>query len=189
MLNLAIFGPPGCGKGTQSDFLIQKYGLIHISMGDLLRNEITEKTDIGLKAKSIIDQGLLVGDDLVTQLIERRIEKGAEKGFLFDGFPRTTLQCYILDGILANNNTSLKALINLETPEVILIQRLLERAKISGRSDDNEETIIRRLQEFKEKTLPVIDYYKKRNKVYNINGVGTIPEIEQKVQKQLESII
>lgn len=189
MLNIALFGPPGCGKGTQSKILVDKYGLSYISTGDLLRKEIAAMSDLGLKAKSIIDQGCLVGDDLIVRLIEKHLTNDHSHGILFDGFPRTYVQCYILDGILADMDTSLTVLLNLEVPENILMQRMLERSKISGRSDDNEAVIKMRFKEYQEKTLPVVEFYQRLNKVYTINGVGTIDEISQRIQKVITDVV
>ncbi|MDD4847776.1 MAG: adenylate kinase [Bacteroidales bacterium] len=188
MLNIALFGPPGCGKGTQSKMLVEKYGLTYISTGDLLRKEIAANTELGIKAKIIIDKGGLVGDDLVVKLIEKHVENNHAQGILFDGFPRTHVQCYILDGILADMKSSLTVMINLEVPENILMQRMLERSKISGRSDDNETVIKMRFKEYQEKTLPVVEFYQRQNKVHTINGVGTVEEIAQRIQNVIESI-
>lgn len=188
MLNIALFGPPGCGKGTQSKILIEKFGLTYISTGDLLRTEIAAQSDLGLKAKSIIDKGGLVGDDLVVKLIEKHVESDHKHGILFDGFPRTHVQCYILDGILADMNSTLSAMINLIVPEDILMKRMLERAKISGRSDDHEEVIKMRFKEYQDKTLPVVEFYQRQNKVYSVDGVGTIEEIAERIDKIIKEL-
>jgi len=182
MLNLALFGPPGAGKGTQSKLLIEKYNLVYISTGDILRQEISEKTDLGLQAKAIIDKGRLVSEDLIVQIIEKRISMNPHaKGILFDGFPRTVVQAYILEGLLLRLNTSLDCMISLEVPNEELLKRMLERAKTSGRSDDNEEVIRYRLQEYENKTLPVSEFYHEREKFYPINGVGTIDDIFDRI--------
>ena len=182
MLNLALFGPPGAGKGTQSKLLIEKYNLVYISTGDILRQEISEKTDLGLQAKAIIDKGRLVSEDIIVQIIEKRISMNPHvKGILFDGFPRTVVQAYILEGLLLRLNTSLDCMISLEVPNEELLKRMLERAKTSGRSDDNEEVIRYRLQEYENKTLPVSEFYHEREKFYPINGVGTIDDIFDRI--------
>lgn len=178
MLNIALFGPPGAGKGTQSKKLVEKYNLTYISTGDILRQEIAEGTQLGLKAKSIIDQGGLVSDEIIVQIIERRILMDSEtNGILFDGFPRTTVQAYILEGLLQNLNTSLSCMLSLEVPKEELMRRMLERSKISGRSDDTNEVIQRRLEEYENKTVPVIDFYREKRKYFPINGVGNMDEI------------
>lgn len=182
MLNLALFGPPGAGKGTQSKLLIEKYNLVYISTGDILRQEISEKTDLGNQAKSIIDKGGLVSEDLIVQIIEKRVSMNPHaKGILFDGFPRTVVQAYILEGFLLRLNTSLHCMISLEVPKDQLLHRMLERAKTSGRSDDNEEIIKVRLLEYENKTLPVSEFYSERNKFYPINGVGSIDDIFERI--------
>lgn len=178
MLNIALFGPPGAGKGTQSAQLIEKYNLAYISTGDLLRHEIAEGTELGKKAKDTIDRGQLVSDELIVQLIEKRIVASTDKnGILFDGFPRTMVQAYILEGLLLKLNTSLACMLSLEVPQEELVNRLLERGKVSGRSDDTAEVIQYRLKEYENKTMPVIEFYKDREKYIPINGVGKIDEV------------
>jgi len=187
MLNIALFGPPGAGKGTQSKKLLEKYNLTYISTGDMLRSEISEGSDLGMKAKSIIEQGGLVDDELIIQLIEKKIKTNPQsKGILFDGFPRTTVQAYILEGLMLKLNTSLNCMISLEVPEDELIRRLLLRAKVSGRSDDNLEVIKNRLREYENKTKPVADFYAKKNKYYPLNGVGDIDAIFEKIVDVVE---
>jgi len=159
MLNIALFGPPGAGKGTQSEFLIKKYNLFYISTGELLRKEIVNQTKLGLEAKSVISAGGLVSDEIIVQIIENTITGNPNsRGFLFDGFPRTYIQAYILEGLMIKLNTSLNCLISLEVPEEISVKRLLERGKLSGRSDDNEAVIRNRLKEYREKTLPILQF-------------------------------
>ncbi len=187
MLNIALFGPPGAGKGTQSKKLLEKYNLTYISTGDMLRSEISEGSELGMKAKSIIEQGGLVDDELIIQLIEKKIKTNPQsKGILFDGFPRTTVQAYILEGLMLKLNTSLNCMISLEVPEDELIRRLLLRAKVSGRSDDNLEVIKNRLREYENKTKPVADFYAKKNKYYPLNGVGDIDAIFEKIVDVVE---
>jgi len=192
MLNIALFGPPGAGKGTQSDWLIKKYNLTYISTGEILRDEIAEGTPLGIQAKNIIEKGGLVSDELIVQIIENRITKKTDtNGFLFDGFPRTTVQCYILDGLLMNMNTSLTCMLSLEVPDDELIRRLQSRAKISNRKDDNDDVIQYRLAEYYAKTVPVAKYYQDKGVCYNIDGTGTIEEVQARldaaVQKSLEN--
>ena len=178
MLNIALFGPPGAGKGTQSALLIEKYNLAYISTGDLLRHEISEGTELGKKAKDTIDRGELVSDEMIVQLIEKRIVSSTDKnGILFDGFPRTMVQAYILEGLLLKLNTSLACMLSLEVPREELIERLLERGKSSGRSDDNAEVIEFRLEEYNNKTKPVAEFYQDRDKYIPINGVGKIDDV------------
>ncbi len=190
MLNIALFGPPGAGKGTQSQMLLEKYNLDYISTGDLLRQEISEETAIGLKVKDLIAKGELVSDEIIVELIEKKITANVDKnGFLFDGFPRTLVQAYILDGLLLKLNTSLSCLLSLEVPDDELVRRLIERGKNSGRSDDNMEVIQNRLREYNEKTAPVLDYYTERGLCCPINGLGDIQEIFGKLCEAIEKTL
>lgn len=178
MLNIALFGPPGAGKGTQSKMLLEKYNLTYISTGDMLRNEIAEGSKLGMMAKSVIEKGGLVSDEIIVQLIEKRIiENGKSPGILFDGFPRTTVQAYILEGLLLRLKSSLTCMISLEVPREELIARMVERAKISGRSDDTEEIFRFRLQEYDDKTKPVADFYMAKGKYVSVQGTGKINDI------------
>ena len=178
MLNIALFGPPGAGKGTQSMLLLEKYNLTYISTGDILRAEIKAKSELGIEAKKLIDKGNLVPDELIIQIIEKRIIENADSnGFLFDGFPRTMVQAYILEALLLKINATLNCMLCLDVPEDELMRRLLERGKISGRSDDNEEVIKSRLVEYNTKTFPVIDFYKARDQYIPIDGTGTVEEV------------
>lgn len=187
MLNIALFGPPGAGKGTQSQMLIEKYNLAYISTGDLLRQEISEGTKLGLEVKDLISRGGLVSDEMMVELIEKKITTSTDKnGILFDGFPRTLVQSYILDGLLLKLNTGLSCMLSLEVPDDELTRRLIERGKVSGRADDTEDVIKFRLQEYKNKTAPVIGYYEERNLYVPINGVGPIPEIFDKLSHAIE---
>lgn len=167
MLNLVLFGPPGAGKGTQSEKLIDKYKLVHLSTGDLLRSEIKAGTELGLKAKSLMDQGLLVPDEVVIGMIDNKLKENKEAaGFIFDGFPRTVKQAEALDTLLVENGTSISAMVALEVEAEELTRRLLERGKTSGRPDDqNEELIRKRVQEYNDKTLPVANYYQSQGKI------------------------
>ena len=171
MLNIALFGPPGAGKGTQSEFLIKEYNLFYISTGDILRSEIANETKLGLEAKTIIASGGLVSDEIIVQIIEKTIINNPfSKGFLFDGFPRTYMQAYILEGLMIKLNTSLNCLISISLEEKKSIDRLLNRGKTSGRSDDNEKVIRNRLKEYYDKTIPVLQYYKDKelSKYWNL---------------------
>ncbi len=184
MLNIALFGPPGAGKGTQSEFLVKKYNLFYISTGDLLRKELAAETKLGKQAKDIIARGGLVSDEIIVQIIEKTIKSNSDaNGFLFDGFPRTYIQAYILEGLMIKLNSNLDCLISIEVPEEESIKRLLNRGKTSGRSDDNETVIRNRLKEYKEKTLPVLNFYKERNMYYAVNGMQSIPEVTEDIEK------
>ena len=177
MLNIALFGPPGAGKGTQSVELIKKYNLGYIATGDMLREEIAEGSALGHKAKDIIEKGGLAPDEIIVQIIEKKIETNHDlNGFLFDGFPRTFVQAYILEGLLLKMHTSLTSLLSIEVPRDESVKRLLSRGETSGRSDDNAEVINYRLQEYEEKTLPVLEFYKDRGKFVAIDGMQTIDE-------------
>ena len=179
MLNIVLFGPPGAGKGTQSENLIQKYGLIHLSTGDLLRSEIARGTDLGKKAKEIMDRGELVGDDIVIGMIESKLDQNPHaKGFIFDGFPRTTGQAVALDDLLQKKGTGISGMLALEVNDVELVKRLLIRGQASGRPDDrNEEIIQRRIEEYNTKTLPLKNYYNEQGKFHSIHGIGSIEDI------------
>jgi adenylate kinase len=192
MLNIALFGPPGAGKGTQSDWLIKKYNLTYISTGEILREEIAAGTPLGLQAKDTIEKGGLVSDELIVQIIENRITKKTDtNGFLFDGFPRTTVQCYIIDGLLMNMNTSLTCVLSLEVPDDELVKRLKSRGQSGNRKDDNDEVIKYRLEEYYSKTVPVAKYYTDKGICYPINGTGSLEEVQERlhiaVQKSLEN--
>jgi adenylate kinase len=178
MFNLILFGPPGSGKGTQSEKIVEKFGLIHLSTGNLLRQEIAEKTALGLEAKNFIDKGQLVPDEVVIAMISSCIEKHHEaKGFLFDGFPRTVAQAEALDKLLSLKKTSITKVIALDVIEEELIKRLLKRAETSGRTDDTEEVIRKRFAVYKDETEPVADHYKQQEKFDMITGIGTVDEI------------
>jgi adenylate kinase len=180
MLKLVLFGPPGAGKGTQSQNLIEKYGLIHLSTGDLLRGEISQGTVLGLEAKKLMDQGVLVPDEVVIGMISNKLDANKHaKGFIFDGFPRTVAQAIALDELLkTKDNSSISGMIALEVNDHELEHRLLLRGKDSGRPDDaNPEVIRKRIKEYNDKTAPVADFYKAQNKFTSINGIGSISEI------------
>jgi adenylate kinase len=189
MFNLILFGPPGSGKGTQSEKIIEKYGLIHLSTGDLLRSEIAKQTPLGLEAKKLMDKGHLVPDEVVVGMISSALDTNSgAKGFLFDGFPRTASQAESLDKLLALKNAPISVMLALDVSEVELIKRILKRGESSGRSDDSNETIIAaRVAEYKNKTEAVADYYRQTDKVVMIPGEGSIDEIFERLSKEIES--
>ena len=187
MLNIALFGPPGAGKGTQSALLMEKYNLNYIATGDILRKEIAEGSPLGKEADQIISKGGLVSDELIIQIIEEHLKKHqSSAGFLFDGFPRTYIQAYILDGLLSKIHTSLTCLISLDVDKEESMKRLLERAKTSGRSDDNREVIYNRLKEYDEKTLPVLNFYDEAGIHAPVNGMGTIENVFSRIVEQMD---
>ncbi|SHF03871.1 adenylate kinase [Mariniphaga anaerophila] len=190
MLNLVIFGPPGAGKGTQAEFLIDSFELIHLSTGDLLRSEIAAGSKLGLEAKAFMDKGELVPDAVVIGMIKSKLEANKNaKGFIFDGFPRTVEQADALDKLLNTNNTPISGMLSLEVEKQELIERLLSRGKVSGRSDDQDQSIVEnRISVYKEKTSPLIEYYKKQGKHFGINGMGTIEEIADRLKKTVSSL-
>lgn len=179
MFNMILFGPPGSGKGTQSEKLIARYGFKHLSTGDILRSEIARKTPLGLEAKSLMDKGQLVPDEVVIGMISTALESNPDvPGFLFDGFPRTTAQAEALDKLLELNKTSIGVVVALQVPEDELITRMVNRARTSGRSDDADENVQRnRLEIYKRDTLPVANHYRKADKVVELNGVGSVDDI------------
>ncbi len=182
MLNLILFGPPGAGKGTQSDLLMKQYNLTYISTGEALRNELKANTPLGQQARKIIESGGLVDDEIIVQIIGNAIhaEKSSD-GFLFDGFPRTYVQAYILDGLFTGLQTSLSKIIIMDISDEECTKRLLQRAREQDRSDDNEAIIKRRLQEYHEKTLPLLEFYKDTDKLVKVNGMGTTDEVFERI--------
>jgi len=189
MFNLILFGPPGSGKGTQSEKLIEKYGWIHLSTGDLLRKEIANATQLGLEAKAFIDKGQLVPDEVVIGMIGSALDANpAAQGFLFDGFPRTVAQAEALDALLAEKSSEITLVLALEVGQEELVARLLNRGKTSSRSDDRDENIIRkRLMEYENKTAIVADYYAKFDKVSKVKGEGSIDDIFQSLCAEIEA--
>ena len=179
MFNLILFGPPGSGKGTQSEKLVEKYRLIHLSTGNLLREEISNRTPLGLEAKNFMDKGQLVPDEVVIGMIDSSLEHHKEApGFLFDGFPRTTAQAEALDKLLSLKKTEIALLIALEVSEAELVKRLLNRGKTSGRSDDTNETVIhQRFSVYRNETARIANHYKKLKKFQTIKGEGSVEEI------------
>lgn len=178
-MNIVLFGPPGAGKGTQSENLINKYGLVHLSTGDILRSEIARGTDLGRKAKEIMDRGELVSDDIVIGMIESKLDDNSHaKGFIFDGFPRTVAQAVALDDLLQKKGTGISGMLALEVNDDELLKRLLIRGQESGRPDDrNEDVIRRRIDEYNNKTLPLKNYYNEQGKFHSIYGIGSIDDI------------
>ncbi|MBT8258443.1 MAG: adenylate kinase [Bacteroidia bacterium] len=189
MTNLVLFGPPGAGKGTQADFLKKKYNLVHISTGDVFRFNIKNETALGMLAKSYMDKGELVPDQVTIDMLNAEVEKNADaNGFIFDGFPRTTAQAEALDQLMHTKDSEITAMIALEVDDDILVKRLLERGKTSGRADDANEGVIRnRIREYYDKTAVLKDYYSGQNKYFGIDGVGSIEEITVRVSALINS--
>jgi adenylate kinase len=188
MLNLVLFGPPGAGKGTQSLKLIEKFKLVHLSTGDILRSEVAAKTALGNEARKLMDQGLLVPDEVVIGMIESKVDANRNaKGFIFDGFPRTTEQAQALDRLLERKNAQISMMLALEVDDEELIKRLLNRGKDSGRPDDmNEEVIRKRIHEYNSKTAPLKSYYNEQGKFHGVRGVGSIDEIFSRLVSVIE---
>jgi adenylate kinase len=188
MFNIILFGPPGSGKGTQSEKLIEAYGLIHLSTGDILRREIAAATPLGLEAKSLMDKGHLVPDDVVVGMISSALDSNPKaKGFLFDGFPRTEAQSIALDKLLAEKNTEIGVVLALDVSSEELVKRLLQRGLTSGRSDDTNETIIsNRIVEYQTKTTVVANYYSKFDKVVHVKGEGTVDDIFSALSSEID---
>ena len=191
MVNLILFGKPGSGKGTQAEFVKRKYDLVHISTGDLFRNNISNNTDLGLLAKSYMDKGDLVPDEVTIKMLEAEVNKHPNaNGFIFDGFPRTTIQAEILDQFLSTLKLSISMTIALEVDENLLIDRLINRGKDSGRADDQDRSKIQnRFEEYNNKTYPLINYYKNQNKFFEVNGVGDINEISSRIFNTIDNKI
>ena len=178
MLNIVIFGAPGSGKGTQSERIVEKYGINHISTGDVLRAEIKNGTELGKTAKGYIDQGQLIPDELMIDILASVFDSFEDsKGVIFDGFPRTIAQAEALKKMLAERGQDVTVMVDLEVPEDELMTRLINRGKDSGRADDNEETIKKRLHVYHSQTAPLIDWYKNEKKYQHINGLGTMDGI------------
>ena len=190
MFNLVLFGPPGSGKGTQSENIVKSYQLQHISTGDLLRDEVTRQTPLGTEAKKYMDQGMLVPDEVVIGMISGKIDDMPEaRGFIFDGFPRTRTQAEALDKLLEFKNTQIHLVLALEVPEPELIKRLVGRGVTSGRSDDTEEVITKRIKEYHSKTQPVASYYNAHGKLENIMGNHTIDETFKSLAKHINKYL
>ena len=191
MLNIIICGAPGCGKGTQSDLIVKKYSLTHLSTGDLLRKEIAEKSELGIIADSYISKGELVPDAMIIDILSKHVENQHDEsnGIILDGFPRTVAQAEALKVMLKNLDKEISVLVDLRVTENELIDRLLIRGKTSGRSDDNIETIKKRLDVYHKLTEPVNDFYKSRSSYTPINGMGTIEEIFGRISEVIDSIL
>lgn len=190
LLNIVLFGPPGAGKGTQSEKIIARYQLTHISTGDLFRKHLGEGTDLGLKAQKYMDEGKLVPDEIVIGMVDEKIKHSKEtRGFIFDGFPRTVKQAKALDRLLESNHSKIAVMLSLEVPEEELKTRLRIRGRTSGRSDDqNDEKIQTRIVEYRQKTLPVATYYSQQEKLVKIKGVGAIDEIFNSISEILDPL-
>ncbi|MFC2129366.1 adenylate kinase [Bacteroidota bacterium] len=187
MLNIVLFGPPGSGKGTQAEKLIEKYNLIHISTGDLLRSEVEAQTDLGMQAKAIMDKGELVSDEIVTGMIQKKLAANKNApGFIFDGFPRTVEQARELRNTLVDHRTKVNMVISLQVEREELMARLLKRGEETGRSDDNEETISNRIDVYERQTIPVTYYYDKTRIHHPIDGLGKIDEIFKRIVDVVE---
>ena len=191
MLNLVLFGPPGAGKGTQAARLVEKYHLVHLSTGDIFRSNIKEGTDLGQLAKSYIDKGALVPDEVTIGMLEAEVNSNSNaKGFIFDGFPRTAAQAQALDAFLSSKGTEVSSMLALEVDENELITRLLERGKSSGRADDQDAGIIKnRIQVYENETAVLKTYYANQNKFFGIEGVGSIESITLGLCKAIDTLV
>lgn len=190
MINIVLFGKPGAGKGTQADFLKEKYNLVHLSTGDIFRFNIKNDTELGQLAKTYMDKGDLVPDEVTIKMLQSEVDKNPQaNGFLFDGFPRTIAQAEALDAFLSSKNQEITATVALDADDEILVQRLLERGKTSGRPDDQDEEKIRnRYEEYNQKTAPLMDYYKGQNKFKAVNGIGSIAEVTERLSVVIDSL-
>ena len=190
MLNVIIFGAPGTGKGTQSQNIIEKYQLVHLSTGDILREEIKNGSPVGLAAKKYIDDGLLVPDSVIFDLLFDRTSKNTNsKGFIFDGFPRNNVQAEILDQKLAEMQTPISLVLYLDVTEEELFKRILLRAQISGRADDTAAVIKKRIEVYTQQTQPLLDYYRQQGKLIPIAGMGTIEEVFALIEKEIDGYL
>ena len=189
MLNIVIFGAPGSGKGTQSERIVEKYGINHISTGDVLRAEIKNGTELGKTAKGHIDQGQLIPDELMIDILASVFDSFKDsKGVIFDGFPRTIAQAEALKKMLAERGQDVSVMVDLDVPEEELMVRLIKRGKDSGRADDNEETIKKRLHVYHSQTAPLIDWYKNEKKYQHINGLGTMEGIFAEICEAVDKL-
>jgi len=190
MLNIVLFGPPGAGKGTQSELIIEKYQLVHLSTGDILRGEIAGNTPLGQEAKKFMDKGELVTDEIVIGMIANKIDANKDaKGFIFDGFPRTTAQAEALDAMLKERGIAVSGMIGLEVEREELITRLLTRGKSSGRADDQDQSIIEnRIKVYNSETAPVQNYYDAQQKYNAVQGMGTIDDIFERISTVIEKL-
>lgn len=190
MINIVLFGKPGAGKGTQAEFLKRKYNLVHLSTGDIFRFNIKNDTELGKLAKTYMDKGDLVPDAVTIQMLESEVDKNPDvAGFLFDGFPRTIAQAEALDLFLTGKNQEITATVALEADDNILVARLLERGKTSGRPDDQDEAKIRnRYDEYNQKTAPLMDFYKAQDKFHAVDGIGSIEEVTERLEAVINSL-
>lgn len=191
MINLVLFGPPGAGKGTQAEFLVEKYSLVHISTGDVFRANIKNGTPLGKEAESYIKKGSLVPDEITIGMLEAVVEENlaTAKGFIFDGFPRTQAQGEALDAFLEKKGLAVSAMLALEVDDEVLVGRLLERGKTSGRADDADESVIRaRIAEYYQKTNVLKDFYSAQGKYHGVDGVGSIPEIAERLSMIVDKL-
>ncbi len=190
MTNIILFGPPGAGKGTQANFLKEKYNLVHISTGDVFRENIKNETELGNLARSFMSKGKLVPDEITIDMLSHEVDKhpGAN-GFIFDGFPRTEAQAEALEYLMDDKDTQIDAMVALEVDDEVLVERLLNRGKTSGRADDADEEVIRnRIKVYYNETAILKKYYKKMDKYYGVNGVGTIEEITQRLSEVIDKL-
>ena len=191
MINIVLFGKPGAGKGTQAEFLKSKYQLFHISTGDLFRHHISNKTDLGMLAQSYMDKGDLVPDQVTIDMLKDAVETHSEaKGFIFDGFPRTSKQAEVLDTFLSEKSMQISATVALEADDDVLAERLVNRGKISGRVDDQDEEKIRnRFEEYNNKTAPLRDFYEAQGKFHSVDGIGGIDEITHRLTTLIDGLL
>jgi len=190
MKNIVLFGPPGAGKGTQASILKDKYNLIHLSTGDMFRYNLKNETDLGILAKSFMDKGHLVPDEVTIKMLSAEVDRHLPcDGFIFDGFPRTVAQADSLDKLMKEKSTKIHAMIALEVEDEVLVQRLLERGKTSGRKDDaNEEVIRNRIKVYYDETAILKSYYQESNKYFGVDGVGSIEEITDRICKVIDEL-
>lgn len=189
MFNIVLFGPPGAGKGTQSERLIEKYNLVHLSTGDMFRLHISQDTELGLKVKKIIADGLLVPDSITIDMLEEEVQKYPDaKGFIFDGFPRTVAQAEALDTYLGSKNQKINLVLQLDVNQDVIKERIAERSKVSGRADDDAEKLLKRIDEYFNKTIHVLPYYEEQGKVTTVNGIGAIDEVSERLYAAIDAV-
>lgn len=182
MLNIVLFGPPGAGKGTQSERIIAKYNLVHISTGDMFRMHISQETELGLKVKKMIADGFLVPDSITIEMLEEEVLRHPDaKGFIFDGFPRTIAQAEALDTYLGGKSQTINLVLQLDVNQDVIKERIAERSKVSGRADDGADKLIQRIDEYFTKTIHVLPYYQGQGKVTTVNGIGSIDEVTERI--------
>lgn len=190
MLNIVIFGPPGSGKGTQSANIVEKYQLVHLSTGDLLREEMAKNSPLGIEVRKFIDKGLLVPDEIIIrELYEKASEHLDGQGMIFDGFPRTLVQAEMLDQMLNERGIPVNLVLSVEVEEEELFNRMMGRAQDSGRSDDQADVIRHRIEVYKNQTLPLIDYYRKQGKIAAINGMSPVPVVFQRITRAIDTYL